>query len=86
VERSESVAPVDFASKSKDLQVCQRTMLDETLDAFRLHALSKRAGEHYTRHGPASVRQIGSVEGKEPKFLDGQFRGRAAGENALCSR
>ena len=43
--RSESVAPVNFASKSKDLQVCQRAMLD----AFQLHALSKRDGEHYSQ-------------------------------------
>jgi hypothetical protein len=32
--RPESVAPVNFASESNDLQVWQRAILDETLDAL----------------------------------------------------
>jgi hypothetical protein len=31
---SEGIVPKNFASKSNDLQVAQRTMLDELLDAF----------------------------------------------------
>jgi hypothetical protein len=32
--RPESVAPVDFARESNDLQVQQQTLLDETLDVL----------------------------------------------------
>jgi hypothetical protein len=34
VARPESVAPVNFARESNDLQVWQRAMLDETLDVL----------------------------------------------------